>query len=83
MLFFLGVLSAIGAGIVFGIMGALTIWGGANTLRTDVPRDYLRSQAGGGTRAMTLLLVGLPLLITGLFGILAALRFLQVAFGLG
>ncbi len=83
MLYILGVLVAVGAGVAFGVIGALTLWGGLSTLRTEVPRDHLRSQAGGGTRAGTALLVGLPLLITGIFGLLAALRMLQVAFGLG
>lgn len=83
MLYALGVLIAIGAAVVFGVVGALTIWGGLETLRTEIPRDHLRSQADGATRMTTALLVGLPLLITGLFGLLAALRILQVAFGLG
>ncbi|HMQ30239.1 MAG TPA: hypothetical protein PKD53_05895 [Chloroflexaceae bacterium] len=82
MLYLLGVLIAIGAGVVFAVMGALTLWGGLDTMRTEVPRDHLRSQADGGTRALTAVLVGLPLLITGLFGLLAALRLIQVAFGL-
>lgn len=83
MLYLLGVLVAVGAAAAFAVIGALTIWGGLNTLRTEVPRDHLRSRAGGGARAATNLLVGLPLLVTGIFGILAALRLLQVAFGLG
>ncbi len=83
MLYILGVLVAIGAAVVFAAIGALVIWGGLNTLRTEVPRDYLRTRAGGGTRVATSLLVGLPLLVTGFFGLLAALKLLQVAFGLG
>jgi hypothetical protein len=83
MLYILGVLVAIGAAVVFAAMGALTIWAGLGTFRTEVPRDYLRTRATGGARALTTLLVGLPLLITGAFGILGALRLLQVALGLG
>ena len=83
MLYILGVLIAIGAAVVFGAIGALTLWGGLNTLGTEVPRDYLRTRAGAGAQATTALLVGLPLLITGIFGLLAALRIFQVAFGLG
>jgi hypothetical protein len=82
MLYVLGVLVAIGSAVAFAVMGALTIWGGFTTLRTEVPRDYLHTHAAGGARATTSFLVGLPLLITGVFGLLAALRLLQVAFGL-
>lgn len=83
MLFILGVLIAIGAAVVFAAMGGLTIWGGVISLRSEVARDYVRTQAGGGTRAATTILVGLPLAITGFFGVLTGLRLLQVAFGLG
>lgn len=82
-MYILGVLIAVGSAVAFAAVGALTIWGGLTTLSTEVPRDYLRTRAGGGARALTSLLVGLPLLITGVFSILAALRFLQIAFGLG
>lgn len=82
-MYILGVLIAVGSAVAFAALGALTLWGGLTTLRTEVPRDYLRTQASGGTRAVTTLLVGLPLIITAVFGVLAALRFLQVAFGLG
>jgi hypothetical protein len=83
MLYLLGVLVAIGAAVAFAAIGALVIWGGLKTLGSEVPRDYLRTRASGGTRAVTLVLVGLPLLVTGFFGLLAALKLLQVAFGLG
>jgi hypothetical protein len=83
MLFFLGVLIAIGAGVFFAALGLLTLWGGLDTLRNELPRDVRRTQARGGARVTTLTLVGLPLLITAFFGLLAAGRFIQVAFGLG
>jgi hypothetical protein len=82
-MYILGVLIAIGAAVAFAVIGVLVVWGGLATLRTEVQRDYLRTRAGVGAQATTALLVSLPLLITGVFGILAALRFLQVAFGLG
>lgn len=82
MIFILGVLIALGSAGLFGILGLLTLWGGVDTLRTELPRDYLRTQAGGGTRLTTLTLVGLPMVITAVFGIITALRFLQVAFGM-
>jgi hypothetical protein len=82
MLYVLGVLVAVGSGVAFAALGALTLWGGLTTLRTEVPRDYLRTRADGGARALTSVLVGMPLLITGFFGLFAAVRLLQVAFGL-
>ncbi|NCC31291.1 MAG: hypothetical protein EOM24_04600 [Chloroflexia bacterium] len=82
MLYLLGVLIAIGAGVVFGIMGLLTIWGGLQSLQTEIARDYVRTSASSGTRMTTLLLVGLPLIITGIFGLLAAGRLFQVGLGL-
>ncbi|MFV9502994.1 MAG: hypothetical protein AB4911_00360 [Oscillochloridaceae bacterium umkhey_bin13] len=82
MLFVLGVLIAIGSAGFFGVLGGLTLWGGLVTMRTEVPRDYVRTQASGGSRAMTVVLVVLPLVITGIFGLLAMGQFLRVAFGL-
>lgn len=82
MLFFLGVLIAIAAGIAFGAMGVFTLWGGFDALSREVPRGFVRTAASGGQRAFTMLAVGVPLVITGLFGLLAAGRMLQVAFGL-
>jgi hypothetical protein len=81
-MYILGVLIAVGAALAFAAIGALTLWGGLNTLRTELPRDYLRTRAGVGPQVTTALLVGLPLLITGTFGLLAAVRMLAVAFGL-
>lgn len=81
-MFALGVLIAIAAAVAFAAMGGLTLWGGLDTLTREVPRDFRRSAASGAQRALTLAMVGLPLLITGLFGILAAGRLVQVALGL-
>jgi hypothetical protein len=82
MLFFLGVLIAIGAGIFFAALGLLTLWGGFDTLRSELPREQ-RRRPSSGAQVATLTLVGIPLLITAFFGLLAAGRFIQVAFGLG
>ncbi len=77
---YLGVLVALGAGVVFGAIGVLTIWGGLGTLRTEIARDYLRTQAGGGARALTLLLVAVPLMIAAIFGLMAAVQLVMVGF---
>ncbi len=82
-LFLLGVIIAIGAAVAFAALGGLTLWGGLNTISSELPRGFVRSGASGAQRLGTLALVGVPLLITGVFGLLAALRILQVAFGLG
>jgi len=81
MLTMLGVLIAIGAGIVFAALGLLTLWGGVVALRTELPRDYRRTQASGTVRLVTMLQIALPLLVTAAFGLLAAGRFFQVALG--
>lgn len=81
-MFILGVLIAIGSGIAFAAMGAFVLWGGFDALTREVPRGFVRTAASGGQRALTMLAVGVPLVITGLFGLLAAGRMLQVAFGL-
>lgn len=78
----LGVLITIGAAVAFAAMGIFTLWGGLDALTREVPRDFTRSAASGAQRALTLAMVGLPLLITGLFGLFAAARMLQVALGL-
>jgi ABC-type enterochelin transport system permease subunit len=82
-MYLLGVLIAIGAAVAFAVVGALTLWGGLVTFTSELPRDYRRSAATPAQRALTLALVGLPLVITALFGLLAAGRILQVALGLG
>lgn len=83
LLFTLGVIIAVAAAVAFAALGGLTLWGGLNTLTSELPRGFVRSGVSGAGRLGTLALVGLPLLITGAFGLLAALRILQVAFGLG
>lgn len=81
-MYVLGVLIAIGAAVAFAVVGALTLWGGFETAARELPRDFTRSAASPARRLLTLALVGLPLVITALFGLLAAGRILQVAFGL-
>jgi hypothetical protein len=78
MLAMLGALIAIGAGIVFGALGLLTLWGGLVALRSELPSDYRRTQANRVTRLTTTLLIALPLLVTAAFGLLAAGRLFQM-----
>lgn len=81
-MFLLGVLITIGAAVAFGIMGALTIWGGLGSVRAELLRGFVSANPTAGDRALTLLLVVVPLVITGLFGLLSAGWMLMVAFGL-
>jgi hypothetical protein len=78
MLAMLGALIAVGAGVVFGALGLLTLWGGLVALRSELPSDYRRTQANGATRLTTTLLIALPLLVTAAFGLLAAGRLFQM-----
>jgi hypothetical protein len=82
MLALLGSLIAIGAAIVFAVVGLLTLWGGRESAAHELAPDFRRSALKPGARLVTLLAVGIPLVITALFGLLAAGRILQVAFGL-
>lgn len=77
----LGVLIAVGAALVFAAIGALTLWGGLDALRLELPPDFRRSNASVTERILTLVLVGAPIVITALFGLLAAGRIFQVALG--
>ena len=83
MLALLGSLIAVGAALAFAAVGLLTLWGGREVFTRELPRDFTRSALTPGRRALTALVVGLPLGITALFGLLAAGRILQVALGLG
>jgi len=74
----LGALIAVGAGIVFGALGLLTLWGGLVALRSELPSDYRRMQANSMTRLTTTFLIALPLLVTAAFGLLAAGRLFQM-----
>ncbi len=78
MLAMLGALIAVGAGIVFGALGLLTLWGGLVALRSELPSDYRRMQANSMTRLTTTFLIALPLLVTAAFGLLAAGRLFQM-----
>ncbi|MGB9634538.1 MAG: hypothetical protein ACPL8I_14465 [Chloroflexaceae bacterium] len=82
-MFALGVIIAIGSAIAFAILGALTLWGGWVTLSRELPVHFVSAGASSGTRIGTLVMVGAPLLVTGVFGLLAGWRILMVAFGLG
>jgi hypothetical protein len=79
----LGVLIAIGAAVAFAAIGAFTLWGGFDALTSEVPRGFRRSATAPARRALTIALVGFAVLATGLFGLLAAGRVLQIALGLG
>lgn len=79
----LGSLIAAGAALAFAAIGLLCLWGGWATLRDELPRDFVRTRAAAGSRSLTLLLLGLAIGLTALFGLLAAGRILLLAAGLG
>jgi hypothetical protein len=83
MLALLGSLIAIGAALTFAAVGLLTLWAGRASLDREVARDFVRSPAPPARRALAVALVAVPLVLTGLFGLLAAGRILMVAIGLG
>lgn len=83
MLALFGSLIAILAAIAFIAVGLLTLWGGRDTAARELARGFTRSALTAPARALALLLVGAPLVITALFALLAAARILMVAMGLG
>lgn len=80
----IGSLIAIGAGLANAALGILFLWGISFTLRQEVRRGFV-SRPASNTSGQWLTILGLvlPLGITAVFALFAALRMLQVAFGLG
>lgn len=81
-MFVLGVIIAIASALVFAVVGALTLWGGWITLSREVPVHFVSAGASSGERLQTFVIVGAPMVITGVFGLLAGLFFLLLALGI-
>jgi hypothetical protein len=81
-MYLLGVLIALGAALAFAAVGGLLIWGGARALRREVLRGFVSAAPPPAERLRTLALVALPLLGAALLSLLAAGKFVLVAFGI-
>jgi TRAP-type C4-dicarboxylate transport system permease small subunit len=82
-MFVLGSLIAIGAAVAFATIGILTLWGGWHAFQQELQRGFVSENTSAGERALTLILVGLPLVGAAVFGLLSALRIAAVAVGAG
>ncbi len=79
----LGALIALGAALVFALLGALTLWAGWLAVRREVLRGFISTAPSPAERIITLLLIGAPLFGAALLSLLAAGRIAAVALGLG
>lgn len=80
-MYVLGALIMVGAGVAFGALGALMIWGGMQAVRDELLRGFVSANPSGGDRALTLTLVGFPMVVAGIFGLLSAVWMVLVAIG--
>ena len=79
----LGSIIALGAALVFAAMAVLAVWGVLQAVRGELLRGFVSANPGPLDRALTLLLVGVPLAGVAALGLLAAVRITLVALGQG
>jgi hypothetical protein len=79
----LGSLIALGAAVAFVVIVGLAVWGGLLAIRQELLRGFVSANPGPADRALTLLLVGVPLAGVAAIGLLGALRLALVALGMG
>jgi hypothetical protein len=75
----LGALITLGAAIAFLVVGALTLFGGANATQRQILPGFLPDRPGPGERLLTLLGVWGPAALVALLCLLAAIKMLQIA----
>jgi hypothetical protein len=79
----LGSIIALGAALAFAAIAGLAVWGGLQAIRHELLRGFVSANPGPADRALTLLLVGVPLAGVAAIGLLGAVRVALVALGLG
>jgi hypothetical protein len=79
----LGSIIALGAALAFAGMAILAVWGGLQAIRSELLRGFVSANPSVADRAITVLLVGVPLAGVAAIGLLSAVRVARVAFGLG
>lgn len=78
-LFWLGVLIAVGAALAFAALGALAAYGGLHTTRAQIIPGFKPDRPGPLARAATLAAVWVPALTVAIFGIYSCVHILGVA----
>ena len=74
-----GALITLGGAVAFLVVGALTLFGGAQATQRQVVPGFKPDQPGPAERALALLGVWLPVALTALLCLLAAIKMFQVA----
>lgn len=74
----LGALITLGSAIAFLVVGALTLFGGANATQRQLIPGFRPDRPAPAARALALLSVWGPVLLTALLCLLAAIKMLQV-----
>ena len=77
----LGALITLGAAIAFLVVGALMLFGGANATQRQVIPGFRPDRPSLAGRALALLSVWGPVVLTALLCLLAAIKMLQVVAG--
>lgn len=78
----LGAIIAIGAALAFALIGALTLFGGANSTDKQVLPGFRPDQPGPLVRLLTLASVWVPVAFVAVLCLLAAVQIFRVALGL-
>jgi hypothetical protein len=74
----LGMLIGIVAAIAFLLIGALTLFGGADATRGQVLPGFIPDQASAGQRALALFGLWAPIVLVAVLCLLAGIQFVQV-----
>lgn len=74
----LGILAALGAAVVFLIIGALVLFGGVRTTREQIVPGFLPDHPSPLERLLTLLGTWLPIGMIALLCLLTGIRLLQL-----
>jgi hypothetical protein len=74
----LGMLIGIAAAIVFLLIGALTLFGGADATRGQVLPGFVPDQLGAVERVLALLGLWMPIVLVAALCLLAGIQFVQV-----
>ena len=77
----IGALITLGGAIAFLAVGALTLFGGANTTQQQVVPGFRPDRPSPTERALTLLGVWVPILLTTALCLLVGIKMIQVVAG--
>jgi hypothetical protein len=78
-LIIIGALITLGAALAFLVVGALTLFGGANATQRQLIPGFRPDRPSLAGRALALVSVWGPVVLTALLCLLAAIKMLQVA----